>query len=148
MGDSTSHGGKQALTEYTVLSVPHKAPRRCCLMQVQPITGKKSDHVGCWEFFYIIGLKHQVRVHLADGLNCPVAGDYKFMGPLLRKDSTLKRKVEAMHFDKGRFYLHAYSIEIENYYGQEKQTLKIKAPLPDYYLKAIKQLKLKHPDDH
>ena len=85
-------------------------------------------------------------MHLADGLNCPVVGDHKFGGPLLRKDKTLKRKVEAMHLDRGHFYLHATSIEIDSYHGKDKLPLKIKAPLPDYYNKAIMQLKLKYPD--
>ena len=37
---STLFGGVQmALTEYRVLSVSQLAPRRCCLMEVKPVTG-------------------------------------------------------------------------------------------------------------
>ena len=89
------------------------------------------------------GLKHQIRVHLADGLGCPVFGDHKFSGPLLREDEALRRKLEAMNLDRDHFYLHALSIGIDSYHGQDKPPFQIKAPLPDYYTKAIKQLHLK-----
>lgn len=88
------------------------------------------------------GLKHQIRVHLADGLRCPVLGDHKFGGPLLREDVALRRKVEAMGVAKGHVYLHAMAIEVASYHGQDRP-LKIEAPLPDYYSKAIMHLQLK-----
>ncbi len=85
---------------------------------------------------------------MADGLNCPVVGDHKFGGPLLRQDPALKRKVEAMNLDKGHVYLHASSLEIDSYHGKDKPPLIIKAPLPDYYSKAVMQLNLKVNSDH
>lgn len=90
-----------------------------------------------------VGSKHQIRVHLADGLNCPVVGDHKFGGPLLRRDAGLRRKAEAMGVEKGYLYLHATSVTIDGYHGKDKPPLKIKAPLPDYYKKTITKLKLK-----
>ena len=44
MSDSASkgtkaHPHKMAWTEYQVLSVPTASPRRCCLMELQAVTG-------------------------------------------------------------------------------------------------------------
>lgn len=47
-----------AVTEYRVL----RSQKLSALLEVKPITG----------------FKHQVRVHLGLGLNCPVIGDHKF----------------------------------------------------------------------
>lgn len=49
---------QKAVTEYTVLSSHGNA----ALVELVPQTG----------------VKHQIRVHLASGLGCPVLGDHKF----------------------------------------------------------------------
>ena len=38
---------KMAQTDYKVLSLTDRAPRRCCLMQVQPVTGEGGDREVC-----------------------------------------------------------------------------------------------------
>lgn len=38
-GRTLSGGIHMALTEYRVLSVSQLAPRRCCLIEVKPVTG-------------------------------------------------------------------------------------------------------------
>lgn len=45
MDEDDSGRGKLAETDYKVLSVPERAPQRCCLMQLQPITGQHSQHI-------------------------------------------------------------------------------------------------------
>lgn len=92
------------------------------------------------------GFKHQIRAHLADGLNCPILGDYLFAGPLFRKDSSLVRK---MHFignqngyTRGPVYLHAYEVHIPR---KGCDPIVIKAPLPHYFVKTLKALQLKIP---
>ncbi len=90
-----------------------------------------------------VGLKHQLRVHLAEGLSCPAAGDYKFGGRLLRMDTALTRKVKVMDLQKGHLYLHAKEITIPGYYGDHKAPLVVKAPIPSYFETAMEKLDLR-----
>ena len=92
--------------------------------------------------YIVLGLKHQLRVHLADSLQCPVVGDHKFGGRLLRLDPTLAKKVKVMDLEKGHLYLHARQIELTGYHGESKPLL-IQATLPDYFEKAIQKLRLR-----
>ena len=90
------------------------------------------------------GFKHQVRVHLADGLRSPVLGDYKFGGPLFRQSSYLNKKMKSMKFVPGKVYLHASELEIPDYH-QNGKTLIIRAPLPEHFCKTAKLLRLQLP---
>lgn len=54
-----AEGFKNAKTRFEVLDANKTT---CALLQLEPITG----------------LKHQIRVHLAEGLKCPILGDHKF----------------------------------------------------------------------
>ena len=92
---------------------------------------------------HLSGFKHQLRVHLADGLKCPVLGDHQFGGPLFRQDQTLRRKVQGLQLDKNNLLLHALHVEIPGYNGENKPPLILRAPLPDYFDQAIRQLHLK-----
>lgn len=138
IGDDWTAGGRGqreferrglAWTEYKVLGVPEAVPRRCSLMELQAITG----------------FKHQLRVHLADALNCPIFGDHQYGGPLFRQDPSLRRKVRSMKLESEHLYLHATSIEIPNYFGPGRPPLTIRAPLPDYFNQAIQLLNLSLP---
>ena len=93
-------------------------------------------------YIVVLGLRHQLRVHLADSLQCPVLGDHKFGGRLLRLDPTLTRKVKIMDVEKGHLYLHAKEVELAGYYGNNKP-LVIQAKLPDHFETAIEKLGLK-----
>ena len=91
------------------------------------------------------GFKHQIRVHLADGLLCPVIGDYKFGGPLFRAVPFLKRKLKALKVSKvSSMCLHAYEICIPDYHQMGKP-LVIRAPPPANFCHIAKQLMLKLP---
>ncbi len=49
-----------AITKYRVLDANYDAS--CALVECQPTTGRK----------------HQIRVHLSFGLDCPILGDHKY----------------------------------------------------------------------
>uniref|UniRef100_A0A8C9FVD4 Pseudouridylate synthase RPUSD4, mitochondrial n=1 Tax=Pavo cristatus TaxID=9049 RepID=A0A8C9FVD4_PAVCR len=53
-----NHSAESAVTQYRVLA----SSSACSLLELQPITG----------------VKHQLRVHLAYGLGCPILGDHKY----------------------------------------------------------------------
>lgn len=91
---------------------------------------------------YRQGFKHQLRVHMADGLVCPVLGDYKFGGPLFRLHESLRRKMKAMEYVRGYFYLHAAQLEIPNYSGRKGKSLVITAPPPPHFVQTAKMLGL------
>ena len=84
------------------------------------------------------GFKHQIRVHLADGLTCPILGDHKFAGPVLRASPNLKKRVEAIS-KTSHLHLHAREIVIPGYLASTGKPLVIKAPLPGYFIKTSKE---------
>ena len=88
------------------------------------------------------GYKHQLRVHLADGLLCPVLGDYKFGGPLFRLSDSLRRKMKALQYVRGYLYLHAAELKIPGYFGSKGKPLIIKAPPPPHFVQTAKMLKI------
>lgn len=75
------------------------------------------------------GRMHQIRVHTADGLGCPILGDEKYdgMSPLL----------DELHLN-GRLHLHAARLVFTHPKTGEK--LVIKAPLPDDIKSTFKTL--------
>ena len=93
------------------------------------------------------GYKHQLRVHLADALMCPVLGDYKFGGPMFRLSEPLRRKMKAVEYVRGYLYLHAAQLEVPNYYGRKRKSLVIKAPPPPHFVQTAKLLGLLLPSD-
>lgn len=138
--------GKLAWTNYQVLSVPKTNPTRCSLMQLDAVTGITIQKCTLLPSLVLIteGLKHQLRVHLADGLNCPVLGDKKFGKPLLRQNRSLRRRASTVRslLDQDHLYLHAKWLEIPGYHGDDNHPLVIQAPLPEYYNTAIRLLQL------
>eukprot|EP00731_Ephydatia_muelleri_P023683 Em0015g1266a len=132
LAGTTLPGGLQlAWTKYNILS---SYGRRCSLLDLELVTG----------------FKHQLRAHLADGLTCPVLGDHKFAGPLMRKYPALKKKLQSlgpMGYTKGRMYLHAYQVQIIDYFGVQRP-LTIMAPLPPYFVQALKSLGLQIPSKY
>ncbi|CAI7993079.1 Mitochondrial RNA pseudouridine synthase Rpusd4 [Geodia barretti] len=126
VGQTLPFGIQMAVTEYRVLS---SCGQRCGLVEASTATG----------------FKHQVRVHLADALLCPVVGDYKFGGPLFRAVPNLKRKLKNMKLIKrSPMCLHAYQLCIPDYHRDGKP-LVIKAPPPASFRQVARQLMLNIP---
>ncbi len=97
-----------------------------------------------------LGFKHQLRVHLADGLMCPVLGDYKFGGRLFRLSDTLRRKVKSLECVRGYMYLHAAELRIPADHDHRDdrnkgKALVIKAPPPPHFKRTAVMLGLSLP---
>ena len=106
--------------------------RRCSLLEVRPQTGKR----------------HQIRVHLADALLCPVLGDHLFSGPQFRQSRLLRRKIEAIAespvgYDRKHVFLHSYQMIIPRQ-GRLKPIV-VTAPPPDYFVTMVNKLGLELP---
>lgn len=119
--------GKRAITYYKVVSTSENA----ALLEVRPETG----------------LKHQIRVHLGFGLNCPILGDHKYShltklapqrlsGDILRKLGVQQSKVRHVPM-----HIHSRSIVIPEYL--QGRDLFVSAPLPEHFRSTIKCLKFK-----
>jgi 23S rRNA-/tRNA-specific pseudouridylate synthase len=80
--DRAAIGAKSAVTEWKLL---HRGSSGALLL-LQPVTGRT----------------HQLRVHCADVLKCPVVGDYKYGPDSQKKDATVS----------GRLQLHAAALVV------------------------------------
>jgi 23S rRNA pseudouridine955/2504/2580 synthase len=91
--------GTRAITDFRTLD---SARRRVAWMELRPVTGRT----------------HQLRVHCAEGLGCPILGDGKYGG-------------EAAHHDDlpGQLHLHARSLRLPH---PEGGVLEAAAPLPPH----------------
>ena len=72
------------------------------------------------------GRKHQIRVHLAEQLECPILGDLKYFcnQPMLK-----------------HLHLHAHGLVIQNYFGPRGH-LSVKAPIPQHWVKTMEEFPL------
>ena len=126
-GRTVSGQVKLAWTKYSLLS---RSEDNCSLIDVKPVTG----------------FRHQIRVHLADAIMCPVLGDYKFAGPLFRLNKSLAKKMDLIGsmpgYTRGPLYLHAYQVKIPR---KDKESLIINAPFPEYFVKTTVALGLMFP---
>lgn len=86
--------------------------------------GKQAAFMAFWPR---TGRMHQIRVHAADGLGCPILGDEKYNGmvPLIDEKSL-----------DGRLHLHAARIIFEH--PAKKTLMDISAPLPPELVKSWK----------
>ncbi len=103
--------GKWAETDFIVLD---RAGKQAAFMAFQPRTGRT----------------HQIRVHAADALECPVLGDGKYGGAAAR--------LEGMDLPK-KLHLHARRIILPHPL-QAKKTIDITAPLSDELKKSWKAM--------
>jgi 23S rRNA pseudouridine955/2504/2580 synthase len=91
--------GARAITDFRTLDA---ARRRVAWLELKPVTGRT----------------HQLRVHCAEGLGCPILGDGKYGG-------------SAAHHDDlpGQLHLHARSLRLPH---PEGGVLEAAAPLPPH----------------
>ncbi|KAL4630689.1 RNA pseudouridylate synthase domain-containing protein 4-like isoform X2 [Arapaima gigas] len=126
----SSHQAHDAVTQYRVLD----SAGGCSLLELQPVTG----------------VKHQIRVHLANGLGCPILGDHKYahwskLAPQKLPESVLKRL--ALEQSKARYlplHLHARRLVLPGLESHANTT--ITAPLPRFFTNSLSRLKLSLPE--
>lgn len=120
-----------AVTQYQVLSsTPSSA-----LVELQPITG----------------IKHQLRVHLSFGLDCPILGDHKYsdwsrLAPQKLSAGTLKKL--GLQQAKARYiplHLHARQLVLPAL-GSRTEELLLACRLPRFFACSLHRLGLEMPN--
>ncbi|GAB5577235.1 mitochondrial RNA pseudouridine synthase RPUSD4 isoform X1 [Prionailurus iriomotensis] len=126
----TSRNAHVAVTQYQVLS----STLSSALLELQPITG----------------IKHQLRVHLSFGLDCPILGDHKYsdwnkLAPQKLSVGTLKKlglkQAKARHIP---LHLHARQLVLPAL-GSRKEELNLVCKPPRYFLCSLRRLDLRMP---
>ena len=102
----------RAITDYAVLDA---ARRRAALLELRPLTGRT----------------HQLRVHCAEALRCPILGDGKYGGP-------------AAHLEglSGLLHLHARALRLPHPDGG---TLEVAAAAPPHMAATMRFLGFDNP---
>ncbi|ELK09773.1 mitochondrial RNA pseudouridine synthase RPUSD4 [Pteropus alecto] len=126
----TSRNAHMAVTQYQVLS----STLSSALLELQPVTG----------------VKHQLRVHLSFGLDCPILGDHKYSDwnrliPQKLSVGTLKKlglpQSKARHIP---LHLHARQLILPAL-GSRKEELSLVCKLPHYFVRSLSRLGLEMP---
>ncbi|XP_044775414.1 mitochondrial RNA pseudouridine synthase RPUSD4 isoform X2 [Neomonachus schauinslandi] len=125
----SNRNAHMAVTQYRVLS----STLSSALVELQPITG----------------IKHQLRVHLSFGLDCPILGDHKYsnwtqLAPQLSL-GTLKKL--GLHQTKARhipLHLHAHQLILPAL-GSRKEELDLVCKPPRYFVCSLRRLDLEMP---
>lgn len=123
-----NRSAESAVTRYRLLG----SSAACSLLELQPITG----------------VKHQIRVHLAYGLGCPILGDHKYshwskLAPQKLPQITLKRlKLEQSKARYLPLHLHAHRLSLP--LGQR---LDLVCKPPPFFHKTLRSLELDFPKD-
>ncbi|KAM8817956.1 LOW QUALITY PROTEIN: pseudouridylate synthase RPUSD4, mitochondrial [Rhynchonycteris naso] len=126
----TSRNAHVAVTQYQVLS----STASSALLELQPITG----------------IKHQLRVHLSFGLDCPILGDHKYsdwnkLAPQKLPAGTLKKlglpQSKARHIP---LHLHACQLVLPAL-GSREEELSLVCKLPRYFVRSVNRLGLEMP---
>ncbi|XP_075765728.1 pseudouridylate synthase RPUSD4, mitochondrial [Pelodiscus sinensis] len=116
-----------AVTRYRVLA----SSASCSLLELKPITG----------------VKHQLRVHLAYGLGCPILGDHKYahwskLAPQKLPENTLKRlgleQAKVRHLP---LHLHASRLTLPAG-ASGGQQLQLDCRPPHFFTNSLQRLKL------
>ncbi|KAM4741355.1 pseudouridylate synthase RPUSD4, mitochondrial [Anableps anableps] len=119
-----------AVTKYRVLDSSYG----CSLVELQPFTG----------------VKHQMRVHMAYALACPILGDHKYshwskLAPQKLPECVLKKL--RLEQTKSRYlplHLHARQLVLP---GHTQSAVSVSCPLPKYIMKTLNRLQLTFPED-
>ncbi|KAG7244579.1 hypothetical protein INR49_029598 [Caranx melampygus] len=115
-----------AVTKYRVLD----SSSGCSLVELQPLTG----------------VKHQMRVHMALALACPILGDHKYshwskLAPQKLPERVLgKLGLEQSKIRYLPLHLHAHQLILTGLAPQED--MDVSCPLPKYFTQTLKHLHL------
>ncbi|KAM4850835.1 pseudouridylate synthase RPUSD4, mitochondrial [Urocitellus parryii] len=127
----TNRNAHIAMTQYQVLS----STLSSALVELQPVTG----------------VKHQLRVHLSFGLDCPVLGDHKYsdwnrLAPQKLPVGILKKlgleQSKARHIP---LHLHARQLVLPAL-GSRKEELHLVCRLPHFFARSLRRLGLEIPN--
>uniref|UniRef100_A0A8D2DIM0 Pseudouridylate synthase RPUSD4, mitochondrial n=1 Tax=Sciurus vulgaris TaxID=55149 RepID=A0A8D2DIM0_SCIVU len=127
----TNRSAHVAVTQYQVLS----STLSSALVELQPVTG----------------VKHQLRVHLSFGLDCPVLGDHKYsdwnrLAPQKLPVGILKKlglkQSKARHIP---LHLHAHQLMLPAL-GSRKEELHLVCRLPRFFAHSLRRLGLEMPN--
>uniref|UniRef100_A0A3Q3XMW3 Pseudouridylate synthase RPUSD4, mitochondrial n=1 Tax=Mola mola TaxID=94237 RepID=A0A3Q3XMW3_MOLML len=118
-----------AVTKYRVLD----SGSGCSLVELEPFTA----------------VKHQLRVHMAFALTCPILGDHKYshwskLAPQKLPERVLKKL--GLEQSKSRHLpLHLLARQL-TLPGLSQTEISVSCPLPKYFKQALNQLQLTAPD--
>ncbi|NXM01780.1 RUSD4 synthase, partial [Tyrannus savana] len=118
-----NRSAESAVTRYRRLA----GASACSLLELQPITG----------------VKHQIRVHLAYGLGCPILGDHKYshwskLAPQKLPELTLRRlKLQQSKARHLPLYLHAHRLCLPL-----GQPIDLVCKPPPFFQKTLRKLEL------
>ncbi|XP_044070078.1 mitochondrial RNA pseudouridine synthase rpusd4-like [Siniperca chuatsi] len=118
-----------AVTRYRVLD----SSSGCSLVELQPLTG----------------VKHQMRVHMAFALTCPILGDHKYshwskLAPQKLPERVLgKLGLEQSKIRYLPLHLLAQQLILP---GTSQADISVSCPLPKYFIQTLNRLQLTLPD--
>lgn len=121
---------QSAVTRYRVLD----SSSGCSLVELQPFTGAK----------------HQMRVHMAFALACPILGDHKYSHWSKLAPQKLPERVLGnlgLEQSKIRYlplHLHARQLTLP---GTSQADVSVSCPLPKYFTQTLSRLHLSLPDE-
>ncbi|XP_017271398.1 mitochondrial RNA pseudouridine synthase rpusd4 [Kryptolebias marmoratus] len=118
-----------AVTRYRVLD----SSSGCSLVELQPFTGAK----------------HQLRVHMAFALACPILGDHKYshwnkLAPQKLPERVLKKL--GLEQSKSRhlpLHLHERQLTLP---GSDQESISVSCPLPKFFMQTLRRLQLTLPE--
>ncbi|XP_023125389.1 pseudouridylate synthase RPUSD4, mitochondrial-like [Amphiprion ocellaris] len=125
----TNRQALPAVTSYRVLD----SSNGCSLVELQSFTG----------------VKHQMRVHMAFALSCPVLGDHKYshwskLAPQKLPERVLgKLGLEQSKIRYLPLHLHARQLTL---LGTNQAEINVSCPLPKYFTQTLSRLHLTFPD--
>jgi 23S rRNA pseudouridine955/2504/2580 synthase len=116
-GERTTHDpeGARAVTLFRTLD---SAQKRAAMLELRPLTGRT----------------HQLRVHCAEALGCPILGDGKYGGDAAQLPDL-----------PGQLHLHARTLTIPH---PEGGRLTVSAPLPPHMAKTFAYFGFANPKPH
>ncbi|XP_070697765.1 pseudouridylate synthase RPUSD4, mitochondrial-like [Pempheris klunzingeri] len=118
-----------AVTKYRVLD----SRGGCSLVELQPLTG----------------VKHQMRVHMAFALTCPILGDHKYSHwSKLAPQKLPERVLGKLGLEQSKIrYLPLHLLSRQLILpGTSGADISVSCPLPKYFTQTLKQLQLILPD--
>ncbi|XP_056293082.1 pseudouridylate synthase RPUSD4, mitochondrial-like [Pseudoliparis swirei] len=119
-----------AMTKYRVLD----SSSGCSLVELQPFTGGK----------------HQMRVHMALALTCPVLGDHKYSDwNKLAPQKLPERVLDKLGLEQRKIRylpLHVLARQM-TLLGTNRADISVSCPIPKYFMQTLNRLHLTFPDE-